>query len=303
MKIKLIIFCFMLITLFCPQSSFAGRPSGKGGSPAAPTVYTFDDLNTAAQNYKSDFYFDASNKPSTAVATLPTQTPNAQPSWLVASTLRRRGLWGYSTPYLSFPMNDSRIMNGDVVFIRGGEGASKVIRNFSTWTHTAMIYDKANGKTFESQKSSGVALYDYSTAWPDITAYSVKRIRTDAINAIERAKTYYSNKPYIPYWEVVNGFPSLLRKWSEKHDFDSMYCSKLVYWTFKDYYNEDLDSERTSSRSFGESATVDDGSYRVNSIAWIGVSPDDIYYSRKTGSDILLAGSDQLLVPLSDSIF
>lgn len=302
MKIRLIIICFMLIAVFCPQSSFAGRPSSKGGSPAAPTVYTFDDLNTAAQNYKSDFYFDTSNKPSTAVATLPSRTPNSMPTWL-ASFMIRYGKIRASSAYLSFPMSDSRIMNGDVVFIRGGEGASKVIRNFSTWTHTAMIYDKANGKSFEAQKSSGVGIYKYTDAWPDITAYSVKRIRTDAINAIERAKTYYSNKPYIPYLEVVNGFPSLLRKWSEKHDFDSMYCSKLVYWTFKDYCNQDLDSERTSSYSFGESATVDDGSYRVNSIAWIGVSPDDIYYSRSTGSDILLAGSEQLQVPLSDTIF
>ena len=151
MKRILLCICGIVLLFSCFRPALAGNnSSSKGRQTTAPTVYVFDDLNSAAQSYRGDFSFDNNNKPAVVMADLPSKTANSMPTWLSSTRMYRIKMYGNT--YLSFPMSDSRSRNGDIVFIRGGESASKVIRNFSSWTHTAMIYNKSEGQTFESQK-------------------------------------------------------------------------------------------------------------------------------------------------------
>ena len=89
-------------------------------------------------------------------------------------------------------------------------------------------------------------------------------------------------------------------EWSDKHNTDGIYCSKLVWLTFKDVYNQygqkiDLDSnatriDATLTEKFGDMHNVlyqwglaevdtDDYGMRVD-YAFKGVSPDDIFESK-----------------------
>jgi hypothetical protein len=296
--VRLAILLFLLISL-------GTQPvlAGKSGKPSTPQYYTFEDLKAAAKNYRGYFSFYNYYKPSTALADLPSQAPDGGPTYVTSAKIRRmRAMFGWYN-FLTFPWNDSRIQNGDIVFIRGGDAVSWVIRFFSTWTHTAMVYNKGRDETFESL-INGVNTYNYKNSWRNIVAYSVKRVNiSNPMVAVEAAKRLYAGK--MPYFPRVNkdtaGLVDFFRKWSDKWDLDSMYCSKLVWWTFKNYV--DLDSNRTSSILAGmwQSGYTDVGIWNWN--AWIGVSPDDIYYSKHVGADIVIDGQHRLNEPLADSIF
>ncbi len=94
--------------------------------------------------------------------------------------------------------------------------------------------------------------------------------------AIIAANRNYSGTLYWP--TSVNKYAwttkDFWKKWSDINNPESMYCSKLVYQTFKDNNSSvNLDSNRT--KIYIPGLANSDGS-------WIGVSPDDIWGSSDT---------------------
>lgn len=277
--------------------------SKKFRQPPPPKKYTFDDLKSAADSFRGTFYFINSSRPGNAVASLPANSPNSYPAWVVNARIKAMKARG-AVQYLNFPWNDPRIYEGDIVFLKGGDEVSQLIKLFSTWTHTAMVYIKHRGFSFESQKSDGVNTYNYRTAWPKIIAYSVKRVNVpDPMYYINNAVRFYKDRvPYLPsLLTTVLSQRDFFFKWSNKWDTDSMYCAKLIWRTFKDRVN--LDSERTSSLMYGNFVSCWTDFNLKNWHGWIGVSPDDIYYSRYVGPDLVYAGLDKLEDPVLDTVF
>ncbi|MFA4858604.1 MAG: YiiX/YebB-like N1pC/P60 family cysteine hydrolase [Candidatus Margulisiibacteriota bacterium] len=309
MKVKISICLALMILLLLSGVALAG--SGGGGS-ATPSYYTFDDLKNEAEAAAYSFYFYNYYKPGTALANLP-----YSPAETIYCKLKRqrRNVKGFGVKVLneySFPWDyiSYNLRKGDLIFLRSGGIAGYVVRYVSSFTHVAILYDAPEKITFESLKSNGVNLYYPSTrSWDHIVTYSVKRIKSSALSstsveqAVAAAVRSYSGKPYFPNlaknrYSVTEYF----RKWSDKNDMDSMYCSKLVYQMFKGY-GINFDTNRT--RSWGYPYYSGDydfnGSYVMN--AWIGVSPDDVYYSDKLDSDLYLEGAENLDDMLSGSLF
>ena len=296
---------FLLLLSFVVQPSEARRSSRKGGEPAAPKVFTYTDLKRAASDYRYSFYFFPVYVAAKVKARLPHRAADSYPNWRKSYRIRRKRLYagGNGYNFLSFPWKYNSIKEGDIVFIRGGDSSSAVNRYFSTWTHCAMIYNKDRGETFESLKERGVEIYDYKKAWRNFVSYSVKRVQMpNPKGAVNRAVSFYKGTSYFPKGiETTKGLWHFFRKWSDKNDLDSIYCSKLVWLTFIDY-GLDLDSERTSTSKFRHPRPINGGP-RINPNAWIGVSPDDIYYSTYLSNDIVIRGQEFLNEPLSDHIF
>jgi uncharacterized protein YycO len=143
-----------------------------------------------------------------------------------------------------------------------------------------MIRDKGNRQVFDSLPDDGVQTRTFdATTYTKIVAYGTKSVdspwlfRYSALDAIESAIARFRRTPYFP--TVGKNYASLdfYRQWSDKHDTSSMYCSKLVWRTFYDYFGIDLDSDRT--KCYVSRLKNRDGS-------WIGVSPDDIWGSNDT---------------------
>ncbi|OGC36453.1 hypothetical protein A2311_03065 [candidate division WOR-1 bacterium RIFOXYB2_FULL_48_7] len=293
---------FIFILLYLVIYSCPAHAKKFKNSYSEPEKYTFEDLKSAAKSYRGHFSFYNYYQPDNAMAALPAQSPDGAPTYVTAAKIRRLRAqsWYY---FYQFPWDDPHLKDGDIVFIRGGDKVSDIVRCFSTWTHTAMIYNKEKRKSYESQNINGVNYYDYETAWTNIVAYSAKRANIpNSKQAVINSANTYIGKPYFP---SVNKSSLTLtgwfNKWSDKNDNDSMYCSKLVWLTYKPYI--DLDSDRTTSILFGSffHGQMDCGIFNWN--AWIGVSPDDVYYSKNVGKDIVLNGQGSLNEPLADSIF
>ena len=270
------------------------------GCPGDPTPsYTWEDLNQQLQKDKGSFTFDNSNKPSEAVADLPYFIPNQELGlgWLRGvKTLQLQDV-------MTFPWDElaPKLRRGDIVFQRTGGEPGYLIRWFSSFTHVSLVWDIKSHEAFESLKSKGVNTYDTNTSWGNTVTFAVKMVKnlseSRVVRAMENAKSAYAGRiPYFPRASTRDMTkPEYVRKWSNKWDKDSMYCSKLVWWTF---YPEgiNLDSNRTRSITYGESDVTDRGKYVK--YAWVGVSPDDIYYSNQLGKDITLKGDESLNSPL-----
>jgi hypothetical protein len=212
----------------------------------------------------------------------------------------------------------------DMLFVRGNSSSNKLMTTFfSSWTHVALIWNLETHEVFESMPDSinGVAVRNSDSSWKEIVSYGVKSVdpykishfnwisldnkgnivdysgSKDHYDAMENAKRKYADDMQIPYWpEDVNksNYSELefFQKWSNKYDMDSMYCSKLVYWTFKDFNPDvDLDSNRTEVYVTGLHDYYANGG---TMFSWTGVSPDDIWGSDDTTPYWELVGKENL---------
>ena len=274
----------------------------KGSRAAQPSHYTDDDLLQSLTDHRGYFGFDNWAPPISAVAQLPNASPNRESSYGI---LRRGGLTPHAVQSadVAFPWTDHRLRAGQIVTVKGTGGYSKMISRFSTWTHDAFIYDPSRRRVFESNKDSsfqGVALRDIGTKWDDgILAYSVKTVRgVNGDDVMEDAIRRYDKRPYRPsILRSLMTLTDIVKKWSDKTDPDSMYCSKLIWNAFNNYHI-DLDSDRTYVYV---GAWQEGRPKRAN--GWIGVSPDDIYYSENMETDIVTSGLNNLGVGIVDEAF
>lgn len=259
--------------------------------------YTADDIANHFREFKDQYSFDNTNPPTTALARLssnPDQYSN------VASV----GTKAVSGPVV-FPISQyaSQLKKGDIYFSRSDTIGAKIGQYFTSWFHCGVFNNASLGDTFESQISGGVQesnIRRLDPAW----CWSVKRLESRWLSssqvaaAVDAGIVKYNGRAYFPRFfysgMARNGF---IKRWSDKWDSESMYCSKLVWRIFYDA-GVDLDSDRTTSLvgDTYHSATTDDG--RKNPNAWIGVSGDDIYYSNKLGYDIVLIGAENLVKPI-----
>ena len=189
---------------------------------------------------------------------------------------------------------------GDLLFIRGARGwASQLLKHVSAWTHVGMVFNPAQGITYESLQEKGVNLYTYSDHWKDASSFSRRKVRISTLMIASAIDNSYQSlvvsrgSDHIPYWPKVSKSLDYMRIWSDKNDSRSMYCSKLVWKTFRTWGETDLDSNITCSYSMGQR----DG---LNPRAWIGVSPDDVYASRALGDEYNLLGKENLTIPVGN---
>lgn len=172
---------------------------------------------------------------------------------------------------------------GDLIFTRSNSKAGNFVKFFSNWTHVAIIDNPSNSNVFEATPDNGVSTNNASSSWSNITYYTCKAIQSisyDDINTLlDSGKSKYSGLPYFPKALVTKGLLVWLYEWSDKDNLSSMYCSKLVYNVFKPFI--DLDSGGTSVLN----PALQNKSWTANAFKWIGVSPDDIYYSSSLGPD------------------
>ena len=152
---------------------------------------------------------------------------------------------------------------------------------------------------------NGVDTYYPQHDWAKGKAWAVKRIwGISAVQMQSALKSFhdtYKGLKYLAYHRIADmDIHTFIEEWADKDILTSMYCSKLVYQFYKSF-GYDLDSNRTSyeldyyleSTSYlSESAMQDNGT--INTNAFIGVSPDDIYYSRSLDSEIYSYGLSNL---------
>lgn len=175
-------------------------------------------------------------------------------------------------------------VRGDLIFLRANGKGPALIKLVSGWTHVAIVDDVDGQKVFESMPDDGVQTNHAPTSWGKNTTYfSCKRIRTINYEQIEKAlylaKKDYTGLPYFP--EVDNSLDRItfVARWSDIDRMDSMYCSKLVYHTFKDYVNLNTNNTEVFNLQLQNRA------WGAPAFSWMGVSPDDIYYSEYLDHD------------------
>jgi hypothetical protein len=176
---------------------------------------------------------------------------------------------------------------GDLIFTRANSTGSNLVKIFSNWTHVAIAYDPYNQRVFESTPDSGVDINETSRSWGIVCYYTCKRLYNQSGWAIERAVdnavTNFRYTKYVPQVRTTVALSVFLYKWSNKENTDSMYCSKLAYQTFKPLVN--LDSNNTEIMNY----EYQDNAPGAPMFSWIGVSPDDIYYSPYLGPDFCIS--------------
>lgn len=294
-KIIFRIFMFVLIIAILQSPVLAGGKSGS--SPTTPAYYSFEDLEQGYKDYRNNIYFDNTNPPPYAYAALPRNNPESS---IGAAKVKVKS----KSSSLGFPWLDGIWYKGDIIFQRSDGLAGRLIKYISTWTHVSLMWDETQATVLESMKANGVALYDATQSWNKVVAFSVKRVMnksySDVKLAAERALDKYEHTPYFPKVAVnTMSLTSYMNKWANKWDKDSMYCSKLVWWVFKDAYNLDLDSNRTSCGYplAYEVGKIDDG--RATYTAWTGVTPDDLYYSKYLSHDIYDSNLGLIQIPFN----
>ena len=214
-----------------------------------------------------------------------------------------KGLRIQSFPYTDIDWMNMIAFEGDLLFLRCNSSAGRLIHYFTGgWTHVAMIVDVNQHRVLDSMSNGGVAYRSTDNGeYTKLVSYGTKSVgegydNTKALQAISEAGQRPFNGGFlgISYWPTAVNKASyssteFYKKWSSKNDMDSMYCSKLVWKTFYDFYvikgMVDLDSNRT--KCFVGSLKNSDGS-------WIGVSPDDIWGSSYTSEWWDLVQADQL---------
>lgn len=181
---------------------------------------------------------------------------------------------------------------GDLVFLRGNGKYPDFVKIFSNWTHVAMVDNVYDKKVFESMPKGdnnpdGVNINYAPTSWSNISYFLCSKIGTLNYTQIGQAIDWGENKyrglPYFPKVETSTDRLTFVLRWSDKDNVESMYCSKLVYNTFKNnpYARIDFDSNNTAVFT----DRLWDNTFGGSIFAWIGVSPDDVYYSENLWFD------------------
>jgi len=164
-----------------------------------------------------------------------------------------------------------------------------------------MVYHTSRNETFESLLA-GVNLYNPLSTWKKARSWAVRRVPEQDLNrvaiAVEEARQRWAPErpsdpiimPYFPPKLKLTTPPhEFLNEWLDKDNLSSMYCFKLVYNTYL-LAGIDLDSNRTR---FSEQAPQVESLYeydfddnnRLRERCFIGVTGDDIYYSKHLDSN------------------
>jgi hypothetical protein len=286
-KCKWFLVSLLLIMVVSP--AFAGK--GGGGS-SAPTYYSFEDLRSGLKN--ESFYFSNASRPSNAMVNLgftPIFAASAPKRAAVRATvLSNAARYRVSSKVVAnwVDTNDKNYdwgglpsyggARGDLIFLRASGKGPDVVKMFSNWTHVAIVENISRQQVFESMPDGGVRINNAPASWGRVSYYSTKKLSTVAYptvcSLVDDAERRYIGTPYYPRVLSTSGVGFLLTKWSNKNDMESMYCSKLVYHTFKSYVNFD-----TNNTSIYSNSQLQDSAPGAPFASWIGVSPDDVYYS------------------------
>ena len=278
--------------------------SGLGFSSTPPAYYSIDDLSNELCSNMS-FYFADANQPSTALVKLDT-TPLSPCSTnkraAIAAVLRMNpykykvkaaciccNSWTdndmYAFDWSGFMRANGR--KGDLVFLRSDGGYSSVIKLFSGWTHVAIVYNPSLAQVLEAMPGGGVKVNHAPDTWGNVSYYTCKSVagvspaQADAL--VENGRTTYSGLPYIPQISKTSDIVTFAYKWANKDDKASMYCSKLVYNVYKTVSKTYLAPDNgTSLTDAGDGPRLWNAPCGYN---WVGVSPDDIYYSSNLNGD------------------
>ena len=271
------------------------------------SYYSYQNLLDAAQFVQDDIH-------------VVMQNPNGLASLLTPdeiSVARESSHETLPPTFVDFPWETwkSQMKLGDLIFKKSTR--DDVVTEFSYLTHVSILYSIKREQVFESVYSIlGANIYDINENWGnDNIFFSVRRIaninQSTLSNALESAISQYKGRPYRPNLLTPNngsrsldslGIIDKIRyysHWADKRTTDGIYCSKLVWLTFKDIKNDlgqtiDLDSNATRISStltekIGKpeyflyelglaEVDSDDNGNRVSK-AFKGVSPDDIYES------------------------
>jgi hypothetical protein len=308
-KMKKIIFVILLILTYCSTNSFAGGGGGGGGmfdkgphdndrSNGGPSYYSFEELRE--QLKIESFHFENANKPANALISLgylmnyPLCSTNntkimsaikMQPTSYKVDSASVSSLWadGGSIVF-DWDLNRGQLWKGDLIFTRGDGKMHDFIKIFSNLTHVAIVVNPLDNSILESTIDYGVRVDKVPNKWTGFGYYTCKRIEGlpygERDRLVDVGMTRFKDLPYLPKISTFTDIFMFVSKWCDKNDMDSMYCSKLVYNVFKPYFN--LDTGRTVVTSGSGLKDPAPGSYLFS---WVGVSPDDIYYSPMLGPD------------------
>ncbi len=288
------------------KKGYSKEPYPLPGYGQNDRYYTHEDIVDHFKQYNNEYSFITTSPPGEAIALLP-RDPGAG-NIGIASTA--------SSPAIKFEWEREypKLRKGDIVFSRSSSQAARAIQFVSSWVHTAVLAEvnRDSPRSIESyldkggpDNQGGVGEFNPKKDWAQGYSWSVKRIKPSALSQfqIEQAVDYAVNQyafrvGYFPkYFSTTRFRQYFLEEWADKYNTSSMYCSKL---TWRIFYNRglDLDSERTSATvqaNFRKNWT-DFG--MENPTAWIGVSGDDIYYSKYLSTDILTYGLENLSNPI-----
>ena len=318
-RLNIILFFILTLLLLCPGSSFAGGGGGKGGGDdsggSGPKYYSYEDLRNALK--KQTFFFANYYRPPEAKVALGyypyycatcgstnklTSLANRNPARMGVNNLTISANWNDSIE-TTFNWNQFYAANGPnpctLIFLRGNGSGSDVVKIFSEWSHVAIVDDPRNCLVFESSPDTNVHINYAPSTWKHITYYTCKNIKTannpvkpvtigQLTIALRDAENKFLDIPYFPQvqtvFDLLGGF---VLKWCDKNDQSSMYCSKLVYNTFKGFVDFDTKLTGVDNNIIGDSSRP----IAAGFFGWFGISPGDIYYSPSLDYDFCYSGN------------
>ena len=266
--------------------------------------YTHQNLEDVANELSKDIEIAYSGSPN-GLARYISTTPVYIASAGGAARVQGSAPPTYSNAdFITFPYTNYRsvIRKGDLIFKKSTR--RDIVSKFSFLTHVAMFYDHPVNqfpRVYEAVMK-GADTYQLGENWGEDLLFSLRRIgntpAATVAQAVDNSLNRYRGAKFRPDVPTNrNADPDALpfldkvayyREWSDKNKSTGIYCSKLVWLTFKDVRNNagkliDLDSNTT--RVTGVQWPVltfpdknNDG--WVISNAFVGVSPDDIFESR-----------------------
>ena len=319
-KIQLAFFIILGVLILNPLASFAGG-GGKGGGDddPGPKYYSYEDLRSGINNQK--FMFANINKPPEALVSLGYDPgcglANSSAMKLTLMMSSKQYTFGLNKKIEMADWDDSVEINFDwgkfsstygpgnvtLVFLRGNGMGADIVKAFSEWTHVAVVDSYYSKKVFESTPNTGVNINYAPDTWKDITYYTCKisklsrnpsgPITTNQLAlALHNAEIKYTGTPYFPKVETVcDLMGAFVLKWCDKDDQSSMYCSKLVYNTFKGLIDFNTKLTSVDSTVIGDAGRP----FGAGFFGWFGVAPDDIYFSNALDYDFCYSDNLWLL--------
>jgi hypothetical protein len=250
-----------------------------------------------------DNYISVASFPTTTYPATSTEEFEGHQQVIANSAMQTDGGQSFGSQW--WENNKSKFIIGDICFFRRTNSIGKMMALISSWTHTALILNPEMDLCIESlpYNNYGVRITNPSTDWAPAISFSSKRIKPTSLSrekiesAVSRSRSLYLGTQYFPSMPNNNTAPEwadFVYAWADKST-DTMYCSSFVWNTFK-LEGLDLDSKRLIIRE-----PIDNFSYKlstdivnsiicaltVNGFEFIGVSPDEIYYSEHLQSDML----------------
>jgi hypothetical protein len=314
-KMNIVLVFVIASLLLSPDRSFANlsggglfaSPNRGGGSRggAAPQYHSFEDLRDYLRD-RERFHFENSNKPANALVSLgyymsypAYAAANAQISSQIKANPSKYKIdsshiysnWREGQKSI-FDWNKYRndLCVGDLVFTRGDDKLNNLAKFFSNWTHVVIVSNPESNLIFDSTLDSGVQEHKVADQWQGFGYFTCKRIDGmpygEKYLAVQRGIAKYKGLPYLPKIETAVDIFTFVSKWCDKNDKSSMYCSKLVYNVLNPYMS--IDTRRTSVDENSRLRDTAPGNYFFS---WIGVSPDNVYYSTSLSPDFDFSGN------------